>query len=261
MSHLDPDAAALIAMGEPVATEEERAHLAECPACAADVASLVRTVAVGRSATGDTALLTPPSRVWDAISAELNFDETGEPDSERDPTPEVYSESTAASETASEADKPAAGHAVRRGARSRRRLVLALVGAAAALVIVAGVWTTASFLTPRPDVIAEAALDGFPAWQGAEGEAVLEKVDGHRQVVVTLDAPVPPDGYREVWLIAADGSALVSLGVLEGSSGAFEIPDDVDLSTFTLVDISQEETGGDPGHSGDSIVRGELRPA
>lgn len=235
MSHIDPDVAALVAMGEPVATAAERAHLAECAVCTAEVASLARTVSVGRSAVGDAALLTPPPRVWDAISSELGFDETPA--------------------------TPAPPHAVRRGSRPRRRLVLALAGAVAAVAIVAGVWTTANLLTPRSDIVSEATLDGFPAWQGAEGEAVLEKVDGHRRVLVTLDASIPAEGYREVWLIASDGSALVSLGVLEGTTGAFAVPDDVDLSKFTLVDISQEETGGDPGHSGDSIVRGELTPA
>lgn len=235
MSHIDPDVAALIAMGEPVATAAERAHLAECAVCTAEVASLARTVSVGRSAVGDAALLTPPPRVWDAISSELGFDETPAP--------------------------AAPPHAVRRGSRPRRRLVLALAGAVAAVAIVAGVWTTANLLTTRPDIVSEATLDGFPAWQGAEGEAVLEKVDGHRRVLVTLDASIPAEGYREVWLIASDGSALVSLGVLDGTTGAFAVPDDVDLSKFTLVDISQEETGGDPGHSGDSIVRGELTPA
>lgn len=239
MSHIDPDVAALIALGEPVADDAERAHLAECAVCADEVASLARTVSVGRSAGGDAALLAPPARVWDAISSELGFAESSAP-----------------------APGPAAPqHAVPRGSRPRRRLVLALVGAAAAVVIVAGVWTSVNLLTPRPAIVAEASLDGFPAWRGAAGEAVLEKVDGHRRVVVTLDASVPAEGYREVWLIASDGSALVSLGVLDGANGEFAVPDDVDLSRFTLVDISQEETGGDPGHSGDSIVRGELTPA
>jgi len=33
---------------------------------------------------------------------------------------------------------------------------------------------------------------------------------------------------------------------------------DVDLKNYVLVDVSQEPVDGDPNHSGDSIVRGEL---
>lgn len=245
MSHIDPDVAALIALGESVAGDAERAHLAECPVCAEEVASLARTVAAGRSA-GDQALLTPPPRVWDAISAELAL--TAEPAATESP--------------ASSAPPPAAAaHRVPRRRRPGRRFVLAIVGVAAAAVIVVAGWTAATFITPTPAIVAEARLDGFPGWQGAAGEAVLEEVDGRTRVVVSLDAAVPADGYREVWLIAADGSALVSLGILDGSSGDFPVPGDVDLDRFTLVDISQEATDGDPGHSGDSIVRGELSPA
>ena len=75
---------------------------------------------------------------------------------------------------------------------------------------------------------------------------------------VRLDAAAADGGYREVWLINADATALVSLGVLEGAQGTFPIPADVDLSEYVLVDISQEPADGDPTHSGDSIVRGEL---
>ena len=49
-----------------------------------------------------------------------------------------------------------------------------------------------------------------------------------------------------------------SLGVLEGSEGTFEVPNDVDVDEFNLVDVSEEPQDGDPTHSGDSIVRGPL---
>jgi anti-sigma-K factor RskA len=75
---------------------------------------------------------------------------------------------------------------------------------------------------------------------------------------VDLDDGEQGDGFREVWLIKADASALVSLGVLEGSTGVFEVPDGIDLREYVLVDISLEPEDGDPDHSGDSIVRGEL---
>lgn len=291
MSHLDPDIAALIALGEEVADEQERAHLAACETCAAEVASLRRAITAGRSVGSREPLLTPPARVWDAISAELGFDAETAEEVER------ASDSPASAATSPDTDVPAAtprsprgeqsaptssasparpagptgpdaaasrasSHRVPRRAGARRRsLVYSLVAAAAVIAVVAGTWVAGSLLRPQVSVVAAAVLDGFPDHPGAEGEAVLEEADGHTRVVVSLDADLAQEGYREVWLLASDGSGLVSLGVLDGREGTFTVPADVDLDLFSLVDISQEETDGDPGHSGDSIVRGELRPA
>ena len=107
--------------------------------------------------------------------------------------------------------------------------------------------------------LASAALDPLPGWQGASGEAVVqESPDGHRQLVVSVDAPVPAGSYREVWLLRPDVSGLVSLGMLEGDEGRFDLPAGLDLADFPLVDISEEHFDGDPSHSGQSVVRGDL---
>ncbi|WP_437440904.1 anti-sigma factor [Rathayibacter oskolensis] len=133
------------------------------------------------------------------------------------------------------------------------------VAAAAALVVgvAGGAWWQAS----RPDqavVVARADLAAFPGWQGASGTAELEDTDGERELVVHLDATGGAQAYREVWLIASDASGLVGLGVLDGTDGRFTVPADVDLSQYSLVDVSEEPLDGDPSHSGDSIVRGPL---
>ena len=47
-------------------------------------------------------------------------------------------------------------------------------------------------------------------------------------------------------------------GLLEGSEGTFPLPAGVDLSEYSVVDVSREPSDGDPAHSGDSIVRGAL---
>lgn len=252
MSHLDADLAALLALGEDVADDAQRAHLAECPVCQAEVQAFQRAVTAGRNGAGP-ALLDPPPRVWEAIAAELDLPESDAP----------TVSTSAATETAAvdEPTPPPAAHVAPRGRGVRRRpLVFGLIGVAAAAVIVAGVFTS-GILNPRPVILSEASLASFPGWEGAEGAAVLEEVDGHHAVVVRLDAQVPSDGYREVWLLTEDASDLVSLGVLEGEEGVFTLPDDVDIDRFTVVDISQEDADGDPTHSGDSIVRGELSPA
>jgi len=262
MSHLDPDVAALIAMGDTdAATPEDVDHLAGCAECADEVAAFAAAAGAARVAMASGPLLTPPPRVWDAISAEVNST--------------VADASAQASASASTPPvvtppaHPAAGptrvvegsHRARRSGRRRRMpLTLALVGALAVVAVVAGVWIVRD-AGMQPTVVAEATLDPFPDHQGAQGEALLEDVDGRTQVVVTLDATVPDEGHREVWLIAEDGSDLVSLGVLDGDTGTFDVPDGVDLTRFRLVDVSQEADDGDPAHSGDSIVRGALESA
>lgn len=252
MSHLDPDLVALVALGEDVVDRDQRAHIDGCAHCAAELAAFRRAVDAGRSGGETRTLLTPPPRVWDAIESELGLGPAAA-------APAAPAATPAAPASASERPRPT--DAVARGRRSRRRpLVFTLVGVAAAAVIVAGVFGS-GILSPRPAILSEASLAPFPGWDDAEGEALLEEVDGHTRVVVHLDAAVPDDGYREVWLLKADASDLVSLGILEGRDGSFALPDGVDPAEFPVVDISQEEHDGDPGHSGHSIVRGELSPA
>ncbi|MEB0288894.1 anti-sigma factor, partial [Cryobacterium sp. 10S3] len=74
---------------------------------------------------------------------------------------------------------------------------------------------------------------------------------------VDLTAPATPDtSLREVWLIKADASGLISIGLLDGNTGRFDIPDTVDLTQYPLVDISAQPNNGNPAHSGNTIVRG-----
>ncbi|QKJ20563.1 anti-sigma factor [Microbacterium hominis] len=240
MSHLDPEQMALLALGESVASLADCAHLRSCPACAAELAELQETVQVARTVVADGDLESPPDRVWGAIADELGID----------PAHPAQAPAEAPPTTAADDDA-----APRRG---RMRTMWAL---AASLVLVAGVgigaWVVTSSLSPAS--IATAALDPFPDHPGATGTAdVEESRDGARRLVVTVGSDAVPDTYREVWLIRNDAGALISLGVLEGDTGSFAIPDGVDLAEYSLVDVSVEPIDGDPAHSGDSIVRGEL---
>ncbi len=81
--------------------------------------------------------------------------------------------------------------------------------------------------------------------------------DGSRTLEVKLSKD-EAKGYQEVWLIAPDLSRLVSLGVMNSDSGTFEVPTDLDLADFPIVDVSDEPMDGNPGHSSVSIVRGTL---
>ncbi|AQY03014.1 MULTISPECIES: anti-sigma factor [Microbacterium] len=267
MSHLDDEKIALIAMGEPVGSDADMQHLVECESCAAEVAEMSRVALVARSSVVEGDLEAPPADVWSRIHGELGLTEVVaadpasiagelEPPPEPEPEPELEPDSEPAA-----AD---AGHPRQRArVRSRRRSSASvwILAASMALVVAigAGVWI-ARALTPSSAVIASAELAAFPDHPDAVGQAeVDDDGDGRRTLTVTLEGDELADGdYREVWLIREDGQALISLGVLDDASGTFRVPDGVDLDEYRLVDISFEPVDGDPAHSGDSIVRGEL---
>jgi anti-sigma-K factor RskA len=242
-SHLDPERLSVLALGDP-ATDAERIHLDTCDECAIELAELEYTVTVGRATVGLGELEAPPERVWDRISDELGLGAGEAPSA--DAAPVVAGDSEPAGDPTP---------APRRGRATR--VLFALAASVAVILVVVGV---SNMLRP-PQVVelASATLDAFPDHPGAAGAAVVVETDGgEKEVRVELDADEASDGYREVWLITADASALVSLGVLEGSEGVFPVPEGIDIRDYVLVDISQEPTDGDPAHSGDSIVRGEL---
>ena len=240
MNHIDPDLLALLALGERAGDAVDVGHLEECADCRAELAALQRAAAVGRSTLDAGELLDPHPRVWEAITRELAAAPVVAPAADSDPEPD-----------------PEPAPVV----RLRPRWLLPALAAAAAVVLVGGVAVWGALRPVPATVIASATLDPFPTWQGSAGEAVVEeRPDGSRVMDVSLEAPDPGDGFREAWLINAAGE-LVSLGVVDGSSGRFVIPTGLDLADYRVVDVSEEQFDGDPAHSGDSIVRGQLDPA
>ncbi|MBH0010393.1 anti-sigma factor [Salinibacterium sp. SWN1162] len=290
MRHVDPEVLALLALGEQVALPEDSAHVSECDRCRGEIEILSRAAMIGRSTFDAGELLEAPSRVWDRISDELSLsaqttsvssDTAVIDDSEAEVPSDDLAHKRAArlSEGREESEFDASGDsvdalasdtdaAVSEGAivhslaERRRRPWIGIVAAAAAVTLVAGagtaLWATLS-PAAQPTILASATLDAFPGWQDSTGEATLEQLpDGTRVIDVNLDAPATDGGYREVWLITTDATALVSLGIVEGTSGQFTVPEGLDMSSYDLVDISEEQFDGDPAHSGDSIVRGQL---
>ncbi|TFB93957.1 anti-sigma factor [Cryobacterium luteum] len=174
------------------------------------------------------------------------------------PTPTETDAATRPQASAIDGLEPVAG-----GLSSRPRRRWVSIAAAAGVVgllggIAIGVATTTGGV-PREQIVAEAALDALPGWTASGSARVEQTPDGRRVVVVDLDAPADTS-LREVWLLKADASGLVSIGFLDGSTGRFALPASVDLAQYPLVDVSAEPADGDPAHSGDSIVRGELHP-
>ncbi|MET4639218.1 anti-sigma factor [Mycetocola sp. 2940] len=250
MAHLDDDQLTLFAFGEADPNAEQREHLRTCSRCEAELVALSRLVSVGRSL-GNEELVQPPDAVWRGIHSELGLSEE---------VREVPRKQQSAPEAAVRRD---VGSPARRGAFRRRiprrGAVVGIVAAASLVVgVIAGVVGASLFVRPAASrVVAEAELEPFPNWQASGTARVEEGSSGAQQMVIDLSAP--DQGLREVWLIDPGTSGLISLGLLSGASGTFSLPDDVDLERYSVVDVSQEPDDGNPAHSGDSIVRGELR--
>lgn len=277
MTHIETEALAMIALGDTPPTAGDEAHLAVCSHCAAELSSLDRVVRLGRSS-GHLEVVPPPSSVWAGIQADLglmDYPAMSTPD--QGATPARTGEPAAEPETSrarrtSDSPSPATprSRAPRRGRKRtlqgpvRRRWLPVAAGALAVGLVVGagfGVWWQSDRDAPTAVVVADATLEAFPNWPGAAGTAVVdERPGGLRQVSVTVDeAAETGPGLREVWLIRIDGSGLISIGYLAGSEGRFDVPPGLDLADYALVDVSAERDDGDPAHSGDSIVRGQLQ--
>jgi hypothetical protein len=250
--HCTPEDLALAALGEPLPAGDA-AHLAGCPDCAADVAGLrraVETLAIPEFA-APAAAVAPPAHVWAAIAAATSGPAA-------DPRPVEPPGSPAPPSTTAD---PAPRAEVRELRPRRSRLLLA---AAASLVVGAGIGAGAVALGDRDDddvaVVALAAAQLDPLGENeASGQAeVVERPDGTRVLRLELDADSPQEGYLEVWLIDTAVEGMVPVGVVSAGTDELELPPDLDIGEFPIVDVSVEPLDGDPTHSGVSIARGQL---
>jgi hypothetical protein len=190
--HTEPELLTLLALGELVGTEDDRAHRVTCAECAAELAELRLVVGLARSAAVLT-LSEPGPQVWAAISEEIR----SVPD-DRSP----------------------------HGAEPRGHARLTPVQA---------------------------------GWSQASGEAELATDGrGRRVLQVSLHADLPSTGVRQAWLVHRDDPGVrQALGVLDGRHGLWTVEHAIDLELYPFLEISQQSIGS-AGHSGETIVRGEL---
>jgi hypothetical protein len=228
-AHLCIDDLALLAVGEP-ATTAAAEHLEQCHACATEASALATVVGLATEDQGRIDLTPPPDRVWRAIERQLQDEST----------------------------------ATVVALRPRRAWSTRWLASAAAVGLLAGSVATAVTVADQPapaepatTVVAATALAALPEHSGS-GQAELVTVDGQRLLVVDVADLTTGDGFYEVWLIDPETLAMVGLGALPGGGGRFVVPDGLDLSRYRLVDVSLEPLDGDPRHSRDSVVRGEL---
>jgi hypothetical protein len=185
----------------------------------------------------------PPPGLWQAIAGETGVASA--------PIEVAPVEAPAPAEAPVEASAPVDLAAQ----RARRRPVLPwILGAAAAVVVVVGL-VVATADTSDPTSLASAPLDRLgPA---GTGEAELVDDDGTLSLRVDTEGLDAGDGFLEVWVIDPDVTRLVSLGPLR-PDGTYDLPPGLDPEDFPVVDVSVEPLDGDPTHSGDSVLRGQL---
>lgn len=212
----------------------------------------------------------PPEGLWDRIAAELDIDAggPGAPEAQDQPavpapggphlsavpgiteTPPVAppggAPPTATTPPAVSAPVPP---------RPRRTVVPWLMGAAAAAVLLVVGVVVLGDDSPSQQVVASVDLDQLG--DTGSGAAELVEEDGRYRLQVDTADLDPGDGFLEVWVIDSEVSKLVSLGPVR-SDGTYDLPPDLDPRQFPVVDVSVEPLDGDPAHSGDSVLRGQL---
>ncbi|TCM37875.1 anti-sigma factor [Kribbella sp. VKM Ac-2568] len=236
MDHLDPEQLARYALGDdvPLGTDEQ-AHLAACDTCRTEIEELRQLADLGHELRPDDRLDPAPPQVWDRVVDELGL-------REREPAP----------------SSQYGGVAPR---RDRRRLVF--VGAVAAAVgLIAGALgarvLSSDEIAPQPQPVATTRLDPLEGKTG-DGVADLIKSGGNTELRVGVNGLPAPQGFYELWLINTDGERMVSLGVLDPTTGGtFAVPPNLTSQGYRIVDVSLEPDDGKPEHSRDSVIRGTL---
>ncbi|MFY0406808.1 anti-sigma factor domain-containing protein [Solicola sp. PLA-1-18] len=233
--HPDPELLASVATAEPVPADVE-AHVASCTSCTAEVRELaaLATRLRARRSVPDLAATTVPPSVWAAVVAE-----TAEPE------------------------------AVPSRSRGLGRLAAAaavglIVGGGAVLAVTAGDDSpvvsppATSAATPSPTVLATGQIRPLA---GATTTGSATVVDSPRGRVLDLDLrardDVPSGHYVEAWLFDPATLDMVSVGVVSGDRARLAVPADLDLTTFTGVDLSLEPLDADPAH-GTSLAQADL---
>ncbi|MGD9703307.1 MAG: anti-sigma factor [Acidimicrobiia bacterium] len=202
----------------------------------------------GRAGPGSVSWETPPRDLWDRIAAGAHAPaESGE---ER--TPDDATDRAAVLPLERTRRSVAKGGAAGDRHRDRKPWLLA------AAAVVVGAVAAGSLMRGGSDdstVVATGALDRLG--DSGDGRAELVEHDGLLQLRLSTNDLDAGDGFLEVWVINPEVTQLVSLGPLR-NDGVYDLPPGLDPASFPIVDVSVEPIDGDPTHSGDSVLRGEL---
>jgi hypothetical protein len=254
--HLDHDRLVFLALGESAADSAEATHLEGCDHCRTELESLRHVAGVGAGTQGLGELPAPPDHLWQGILTEIRAaEELPSLTGRRGPQPPA--------DPGDPAVPVATPVRPRRRGRWSRWAATAVTAAAAAAIGVVG---TAAVLrstdtdrpVPAPTVLASAPLAAYGSTpKDANGDA---RVLGDNQLHLHVANLPRVPGYYEVWLIDPKTMRMFSIGTLSKGSGdeLLPMPPNVDLRTYSVVDVSAEQYDNKPAHSGDSLLRGTL---
>ncbi len=146
----------------------------------------------------------------------------------------------------------------RADARRSRRIMYSVIAAAAAIAIVAGAVTVLR-REPRPMFRSRLTATALAPAAHASAEIYRNAAGFH----VTLNArglsKLPSGEYYEAWLKNAQGT-LVSIGSFSSSDGDITLWSGVSPIEFDTMSVTIEKTDGDPGSSGQAVLRGPIGP-
>lgn len=261
MRHCDPDVLALAALGE-TPSDDDSAHLAQCPVCQHDVAELVVAVAPLKVEVPPGPPIEPPPAVWQRIAAQTGVSSVPRSPQVVDDVPRALDDVLPlhGPRPAKPAAGPGPAQSPRPAGRLGRGMLLAVAASALAIGALTGSLVTYGVTRPDPaTVVAQVRLSALPLDPGADGQArIVRTSTGERNLVVDVSRlEARPGTFYEVWLIDPKIKKMVGIGILTGSEGEFTIPASIDVGEFPIVDISVQEPG-DPRHSGNSVLRGTL---
>jgi hypothetical protein len=154
-----------------------------------------------------------------------------------------------------------------------RRRILAAAAAAVVLLLVLLVWPVGLLTGDDDDASSSndgenqpAAQTGNQGQQAAAGQpagiAIVVDQGGKRQILVQA-AALPPSGQDEgyyVWLYNSPSDAKSLGGQVTDQQGNYQaigaFPQD--YSKYKFIDVTRQAVGGNPKHSGESVLRGPV---
>ena len=239
--------------------EQERSafelHLAECPECQAEVASL-------QEAANQLSLMTettPPSSMRESVLAGIKTVRPLPPLEAQSGGP-VASGPVGGSSPTADAPTRAGSNVVQ--LRSRRRVITWLASAAAAAVLLVGglSWSpwddgSGSRGTVTEQVLAAKDAKRYEKVIGGAKATIVRSASLGKAVIIADHMPAAPDGKDfQLWLDQPN-RGMVSAGVMpHGTADTVTVLLEGDAATATGAGITLEPAGGSPAPTGEPVA-------